>query len=99
MIAVDGLPAKTFRVGETVLGAVVLQSVRPHGASLGPTDGPAVVELELAPVDTLPTAATGHASAGVTREQAAIHAASAPPVDRSAVPVLDPEHGVDTSNH
>lgn len=53
LIAVDGKPAKAFRVGSVVEGSQVLQAVNARGASLGPRDGPALVALKLAP----PTAA------------------------------------------
>lgn len=56
LIAVDGKPAKAFRVGASVAENTVLQSVRPRGATLGPRGGAAAVALELAP---LPAPATG----------------------------------------
>jgi general secretion pathway protein C len=56
LIAVDGKPARAFRVGATVTGDTVLQAVRQRGATLGPRGGPGAVALELAP---LPAPATG----------------------------------------
>ena len=56
LIAVDGKPARAFRVGAVVDGDVVLQEVRPRGAALGPRGGAATVSLEVPP---LPPAATG----------------------------------------
>ena len=48
LIAVDGKPAKPFRVGATVDGGLVLQSVSGRHAALGPSvDAPATLELEL----------------------------------------------------
>ncbi len=48
LIAVDGKPAKPFRVGAAVDGGLVLLSVSGRQAALGPgLDGPATVELEL----------------------------------------------------
>ena len=56
LIAVDGNPAKAFRVGAVVEGNNVLQSVAARGVTLGPRDGPPLVALNLPP----PTpAATG----------------------------------------
>lgn len=56
LIAVDGQPAKAFRVGAVVEGNNVLQTVAARGVTLGPRDGPALVALNLPP----PTpAATG----------------------------------------
>jgi general secretion pathway protein C len=56
LIAVDGKPARAFRVGATVEGETVLQEVRARGATLGPRGGAARVSLEIPP---LPPPATG----------------------------------------
>ena len=56
LIAVDGKPAKAFRVGAVVDGQNILQTVAARGATLGPRGGAALVALDLPP----PTpAATG----------------------------------------
>ena len=49
LIAVDGKPAKTFRVGAVVDGENVLQAVQPRGATLGPRGGPSLIALAIAP--------------------------------------------------
>lgn len=49
LIAVDGKPAKAFRVGAVVDGQNVLQSVDTRSASLGPRGGASLVALRLAP--------------------------------------------------
>jgi general secretion pathway protein C len=49
LIAVDGKPAKAYRVGAVVEGQNVLQSVEARGATLGPRGGAALVALRLAP--------------------------------------------------
>jgi general secretion pathway protein C len=56
LIAIDGNPAKAFRVGHVIDGNTVLQTVSARGAQLGPRGGPTRVALELPP---LPVAATG----------------------------------------
>jgi general secretion pathway protein C len=56
LIAVDDKPARAFRVGAVVDGQTVLLAVHRRGASLGPRDGTATVELEL---PALPPPATG----------------------------------------
>jgi general secretion pathway protein C len=56
LIAVDGKPARAYRVGAIVDGTTVLQQVRTRGVTLGPRGGPPTVALEIAP---LPPAATG----------------------------------------
>lgn len=47
LIAVDGKPARAFRVGAAVDGETVLQAVQSRGASLGPRGGPVRVALQL----------------------------------------------------
>jgi general secretion pathway protein C len=47
LIAVDGKPAKAFRVGAVVDGQTVLQSVGARGAQLGPRGGVTLVALNL----------------------------------------------------
>lgn len=57
LIAIDGKPAKAYRVGATVDGDLVLQRVRARGADLGARGAPAAaVALDVA---ALPPAATG----------------------------------------
>lgn len=56
LIAIDGNPARAYRVGMVVDGNTVLQSVQARGAQLGPRGGPALMALELPP---LPPPATG----------------------------------------
>lgn len=61
LIAVDGKPAKAYRVGAAIEGDLVLQRVRARGADLGARDAPsAAVALEVA---ALPAAATGRPGA------------------------------------
>ena len=64
LIAVDGGPAKAFRVGASVADGTVLQSVRARGVTLGPRGGEATASLELTPpaapaTGTLPAALQG----------------------------------------
>lgn len=54
LIAVDGKPARAYRVGAVIDGQTILKSVAARGAMLGPRDGAAQVTLNLAP----PAAAT-----------------------------------------
>lgn len=58
LIAVDGKPARAFRLGASVEGDTVLQGVSARGATLGPRGGAPSVTLEIPP---LPAAATGQA--------------------------------------
>jgi len=48
LIAVDGKPAKAYRVGSVVDGQTVLQSVRARGAALGLRGGAVLVALDIA---------------------------------------------------
>ncbi len=48
LIAIDGKPARPFRVGAPVTDDLVLHSVAPRSASLAPSpDGPVTITLEL----------------------------------------------------
>lgn len=49
LIAVDGKPAKAFRVGALVEGENVVQAIRARGADLGPAGGKVVVALNIPP--------------------------------------------------
>jgi len=49
LIAVDGNPPRAYRIGSAIDGDLVLQSVEPRAASLGPQGGSAAVRLELPP--------------------------------------------------
>jgi general secretion pathway protein C len=56
LIAVDGQPARAYRVGAVIEGSHVLKSVSARGVTLGLRDGPDLMSLELPAV---PVAATG----------------------------------------
>ncbi len=80
LIAVDGKPAKAFKVGATVDGQQVLQSVGPRSASLGPRGAPAQVQLQI----PLPAEAARGVPAGLS-------AAAAPgAVPSPAPPAMQP---------
>lgn len=65
LIAVDGKPARAYRVGAVVDGALVVQRVHARGADLGGRDtDQASVSLTVAP---LPPPATGVPTAGMPR--------------------------------
>lgn len=50
LIAVDGKPARGFKVGNVIDGDLVLQSVHPRGAALGTKGAAPAVSLQLPPV-------------------------------------------------
>ena len=77
LIAVDGKPPRTYRVGATVDGPHVLQSVEARGATLGPRGGAALVALKLPP----PAPAATGVLPSATRPGAAL----APPAPAGAV--------------
>lgn len=53
LIAIDGQPARPYRVGAALEGGLVLQSVDRRSARLGPApDGPSTVELSLPAVQS-----------------------------------------------
>lgn len=61
LIAVDGKPARPYRVGARLDGELVLQTVALRSATLGPQGGAPALQLDLAP---LPPPATGSLPAG-----------------------------------
>jgi general secretion pathway protein C len=63
LIAVDGKPARGYRVGAPVDGPIVLQSVSARGASLGPTGAAPQLTLEL---PALPAPATSSRPPGAS---------------------------------
>jgi general secretion pathway protein C len=87
VIAVDGKPARAFRVGAVVDGQTVLQSVGARGAQLGPRGGAVLVALNLtapaaAATGTLPSAASGYvqpSNAAANAAPPANYTANAPP--------------------
>ncbi|TAM48003.1 MAG: hypothetical protein EPN61_04100 [Burkholderiaceae bacterium] len=83
LIAVDGKPPKPFRVGATVDDGLLLQSVAPRRALLGPSLGaPASVTLDL-PVATEAPAASAQVN---TRATAAVSLPPGVPAERFLVP-------------
>lgn len=67
LLVIDGKPPRAVRVGGSVDGELVLQSLTQRGAQIGPVDGPAAVSLDL---PGLPPPATGALPppTGVTQE-------------------------------
>jgi general secretion pathway protein C len=89
LIAVDGKPARAFRVGAVVDGATVLQSVQPRAVALGPRGAPARANLQLPP---LPQAATGSLpSASPPAEPASIIVPPPPSHPRSVPGRMPPQ--------
>jgi general secretion pathway protein C len=91
LIAIDGNPPKAYRVGASVDGETVLQSVSMRGAALGPRGGAATVSLATPPpappaTGVLPPAIPG--VAGAARQ--GVPAPGAPSATRGATarPVL-----------
>ncbi|NML13465.1 type II secretion system protein N [Azohydromonas caseinilytica] len=84
LIAVDGKPARTYRVGAAVDDRYVLQSVRTRGAALGPRGGDAQIQLDLPPP---PAASTGVLPPAGSEEAATAPAARTPmPMGGTATP-------------
>jgi len=92
LIAVDGKPARGFKVGAAIDGELLLQSVHPRGAALGSKGGAPLLRLELPP---LPAAATGRpASVGALSPSVM---PPGPPIATLPVPVPPPP-GVPTES-
>lgn len=82
LIAIDGKPARAYRVGAVIDGATVLQAVQSRGAVLGPRGGAPLATLRLPP---LPVAATGSLPGAVSGGTAA------PPGMSQALPQVLPQ--------
>jgi general secretion pathway protein C len=80
LIAVDGKPAKAFRVGAVIDGPTVLKSVAARSAMLGPRDGAAQMTLSLAP--PAPAATGSLATLGARAEPSPETAAPAVDIGR-----------------
>lgn len=78
LIAVDGKPARGFKVGAAVDGEIVLQSVHPRGAALGARGGEAQLRLEL---PALPPPATSSRPPGASPLPAFVPPPSAQPAN------------------
>ena len=66
LIAVDGKPARAYRVGALIDGSLVLQSVQARSAALGPRGAPANVTLQMPPLPVAATSSLPPTSLGVT---------------------------------
>lgn len=79
LIAVDGKPAKAFRVGAVVEGETVVQAIRQRGADLGPAGGNVVVALNIPPPAPPATGTLPDANAPAAPGAPGAPAAAAPP--------------------
>ena len=86
LIAVDGKPAGTFRVGNAVEGDIVLRSVSARTANLGTRDGGETITLELAPA---PAAVAPPEPAATTTTTVFRPQASLPPLANGSTQAQD----------
>ena len=86
LIAIDGKPARAYRVGAVVDGQNVLKSVSARGATLGPRDGASLIALNLA--------AVAPASTGTLPTPAISGAPPPPRPDLAPAPALPPRTSV-----
>ena len=98
LIAIDGKPAKAYRVGALIDGTTVLQSVQARGAQIGPRGAPPLATLQLTPV---PIASTGTLPAAVSNVSPSVSPNAAPnmspvgmqrPVFSAPTPVVQAAH-------
>jgi general secretion pathway protein C len=90
LISVDGRPPRAYRVGATVDGEQVLQSVQARGATLGPRGGAALVALNIPPlapanVGTLPRLGAAGAPIGPVNRGAGLPGSFGAPTGRPPV--------------
>ena len=89
LIAVEGKPAKAYRVGAIVDGDTIVQTVAARSVTLGPRGGPAVVSLDIPPPPVATPAPPGtlsHAVATAPTPAPATTAAPAVPMVPMAAP-------------
>lgn len=95
LIAVDGKPAKAFRIGAVVEGDNVVQAIRARGADLGPMGGKVMVALNIPPpapaaTGTLPEAGSSGATVAPARPTAITPPPGFPPQrPRTATPAAN----------
>lgn len=99
LIAVDGKPAKAYRVGAVVDGDHVVQAIRLRGADLGPAGGNVAVALNIPPpapaaTGTLPDAGSPGDSAPPPPRPAVRPAPAAPPMVAPQAPAPTPRRGM-----
>lgn len=95
LIAVDGKPAKAFRVGAVVEGETVVQAIRQRGADLGPAGGNVVVALNIPPPAPPATGTLPDANAPAAPGAPAAAAPPRPPLPPpTAVPNAAQRRGV-----
>jgi general secretion pathway protein C len=93
LIAVDGKPARAYKVGARLDNELVLQSISRRSASIGPAQGAASVVLELPPplapaTGTLPKPA---ADGGAAQPSAPVPLRPMPPVQPQSLPQPQPQ--------
>ncbi len=104
LIAVDGRPAKAFRVGAVIEGDTVLQTVAARGVTLGPRNGPALVALNLPPpadaatgtlpdmgINMQPPPRPGTSYRGAGTRQQSVRPAMPSPELQPGLPMPEPE--------
>ncbi|MDE2368373.1 MAG: hypothetical protein KGN16_05320 [Burkholderiales bacterium] len=79
LIAIDGKPARAYRVGAVVDGQNVLQKVGPRDASLGPRGGAALVALNIPPPAPAATGTMPGAMPGLPSQPGAVPVYTPPP--------------------
>jgi general secretion pathway protein C len=87
LIAVDGQPAKAYRIGAVVDGEQVLRAVSARGASLGPREGPVGIALTLPPPEA---AATGVLPPAANGARTTLSPGYRPPATRPMQPGFQP---------
>jgi general secretion pathway protein C len=95
LIAVDGKPARGFKVGAAIEGDLVLQSVTQRTAALGAAGGATALKLELPP---LPLPATSNRPPGAGPALGApplpVFNPAGPPTSPAPIATLPPQVGV-----
>jgi len=94
LIAVDGKPAKAYRVGAVVDGDNVVQAIRLRGADLGPAGGKVAVALNIPPPAAAATGTLPGAGSAGAVVPAPVRAAPAAPAPAPPQVVPTPRRGL-----
>lgn len=90
LIAVDGQPARAYRIGAAVADGHVLSAVSARGATLGPRDGGPAVALSVAPPAPAARGTLPAAGAAATPAEPPARAPRAPRQARQSPPADPP---------
>lgn len=89
LLAIDGQPARAFRIGDKLNSDWVLQAVQVRGVSIGPLGGTTAISLELPALESAATASKYNGEAAMQQRQSQQMSSVRPPT----FPASSGQHG------